>query len=237
MDIVPDSEPSRVSDGPMSSLHLPGLESRVPDIMNDEGEILESAMSDIINGRKRIVPKSSGNSDTKVPEHNNPDRSAEDAKDHEAETEKEDDPMDSQPLVRQRPKRPPKPVLEEEDEDEDEVRQEVRDNTVVPETEDEAPLATVVKPTKAAPKPLPPRGRSMRNKRPIIYTESPDTSENDVSAIKLQFTSVILTCLRKRKRNQKKLPLSAPLRRGKSKRRIKSGQTSLLLQLAVEEGS
>jgi len=218
MDIVPDSEPSRVADGPMSSLHLPGRESRIPDVINDEEWTLKSAASDIINGKMRTVPKLSGQAEIKAPERDNPDRSAKvtKAQDPEAETEQEDDPMDSQPLVKQMPKRPPKPVLEEDDDEE--VHQEVRDDTIVPETEDEVPLATVVKPAKAAPKPLPPRGRSMRNKRPIIYTESPDTSENEVSAVKFRFTFVVLTSLRKRKRNQKKLPSSVPLRRGKSKR-------------------
>ena len=195
MDIVPDSEPSRVADGPMSSLHLPGLESRVHDATNDEGWTLESAESGIINGKERARPKSPSKSDITAPEHSNTDRGAQDPKEQEpeAETEQEDDPMDSQPLVKQRPKRPPKPVLEEEDDDEEEVHQEVRDNTVVPETDDEVPLAAMVKPTKTAPKPLPPRGRSMRNKRPIVYTESPDTSENEVSAVKFRFTFVVLT--------------------------------------------
>ena len=208
-----------MTDGPMSSLHLPGLESRVRDAINDEGWTLESAASDIINGKERASPKPPSKSDITAPEHSNTDRGAQDPKEQgpETETKQEDDPMDSQPLVKHRPKRPPKPVLEEEDEEE-EVHQEARDNTVVPETDDEVPLAAVVKPTKSAPKPLPPRGRSMRNKRPIVYTESPDASENEVSAVKFRFTFVVLTCLRKRKRNRKKLPLTVPLRRGRSKR-------------------
>jgi len=198
MDVVPDSEPSRLVDGPMSSLHL--------------------QVSDITNGKNRVVPESSGEADIETSEHNNPDRSAQDTKaqDTEADTEQEDDPMDSdRPLVKQRPKRPPKPAPEEEEEEE-EVQQGAHDDTTVPETEDEVPLA--IKTTKAVPKPLPPRGRSMRNKRPIIYTESPDTSENEVSTIEIQPVFIILSCLRKRKRNRKRLLLSAPPRRGKSKR-------------------
>ena len=238
MDIVPDSEPSRVADGPMSSLHLPGPESRVPDVANDEEWTLESAVArvmgeearvastvrDIISGKKGAKPKSSDKSDIKAPEHNNTDRSSGDAKaqDPEVETEQEDDPMGSQPLIKQRPKRPPKPLLEDEEEDEEEgedVHQEVRDNTVVPETEDEAPLATVVKPTKAAPKPLPPRGRSMRNKRPIIYTESPDTSENEVSTIKFQFTSLILINSHLPQEEEEE-PEETPVERPSKKRKI-----------------
>jgi hypothetical protein len=130
------------------------------------------------------VPESSGETDNETSERD-PDHIAQDTKvqETEIETEREDDPMDSdQPLVKQRSKRPPKPFLE--DEEEEEAQQEVRDDATIPETEDEVPLATVVKTTKAAPNPLPPRGRSTRNKRPIIYTESPDTSENDVSTVK-----------------------------------------------------
>ena len=191
-------------------------------------------MPAVINNENRTVPDSSGETDIETSELNNPDHSARDikARKTEPETEQEDDPMDSQPLVKQRPKRPPKPVLEEEEE---EVQQEVRDNTTVPETEDEVPLATVVKTTKAAPKSLPPRGRSMRNKRPIIYTESPDTSDNEVSTAKFRFTFVILICPRRRKRRQKRLPSSVPPRRGESKSWIKSRRTSPPLQLAVEE--
>lgn len=178
MDIVPDSEPSRATDGPMSSLHLPRPVSRVPTLAEDNNE---------------IVPESSGETDDDTSEQIHPNRAAQDTEvqETEAETEREDDPMDSnQPLVKQRPKQPPKPVLEEEVEEQEmeeqeEVHHEIRDDATVPETEDEVPLAAVVKPTKAAPKPLPPRGRSMRNKRPIIYTESPDTSENEVSTMKL----------------------------------------------------
>lgn len=168
MDIVPDSEPSRMADGPMSSLYLPRPASRAHTLAEDD----------------KTIPESSGEIDSETPEQRNPDLVAQDTsiQEAEAETEQEDDPMGSdQPLVKKRPKRPPKPVLEEEEE---EIEQEVHDDTTVPETEDEVPLATVVKPAKPVPKPLPPRGRSTRNKRPIIYTESPDASENEVSAVK-----------------------------------------------------
>ena len=174
MDIVPDSEPSRATDGPMSSLHLPRPASQAPTLAEDD------------NG---TAHESLGGADNETSEPRNQDPVAPDTKmqETEAEAEQEDDPMDSdQPLVKQRPKRPPKPVLEDE-----EAQQEVRDDMTVPETEDEVPLATVVKPTKPAPKPLPPRGRSTRNKRPIIYTESPDASENEVSTVK--FCSISAT--------------------------------------------
>lgn len=170
MEVVPDSEPSRVADGPMSSLHLPQPASRVPTVTEDDNE---------------TVPESSGETDNETSKQRNLDHIAQDTnmQETEQETEQEDDPMDSDwPLVERRTKRPPKPVLEEDVEEEEQVDREVRDDATVPETEEEVPLATVVKPTKAAPKLLPPRGRSTRNKRPIIYTESPDTSENEVSA-------------------------------------------------------
>ena len=169
MEVIPDSEPSRVADGPMSSLHLPRPTSRAPTIAEGDNE---------------TVPESSGEADNDISEQRDPENIVGDTKmqETEVETEREDDPMDSdQPLLKQRSRRSPKPVLEAEEEEE--VQQEVRDDVTVPETEDEVPLATVIKPAKAAPKPPPPRGRSTRNKRPIIYTESPDTSENDVSAI------------------------------------------------------
>jgi len=180
MDVVPDSEPSRVADGPMSSLNLPQLASRVPTLTEDDNE---------------TVPESSGETDNETSKRRNLDHIAQDTnmQETEQETEREDDPMDSgRPLVKQRTKRPPKLVLEEEAEEE-QVDQEVRDDATVPETEDEVPLATVAQPTKAAPKSLPPRGRSTRNKRPIIYTESPDTSENEVSTTKLKFIVVCLS--------------------------------------------
>lgn len=172
MDIVPDSEPSRMTDGPMSSLHLPPPVSRVPTLAETDNE---------------TVPESSGETDNETSERKNSNHIVQDTniQETEPETEEEDDPMGSDlPLVKQRTRRPPKPFLEEEEVEEEQVEQEVRDDVTVPETEDEVPLATVVKPAKAAPKSLPPRGRSTRNKRPIIYTESPDTSENEVSTMK-----------------------------------------------------
>ena len=175
MDTVPDSEPSRAADGPMPSLHLPRPASRAPTLAEDDNETAHESL---------------GGADNEASERSNQDPAAPDTKiqETEAETEQEDDPMDSdQPLVKQRPKRPPKPVLE----GEEEAQQEVRDDMTVPETEDEVPLATAVKPTKPALKPLPPRGRSTRNKRPIIYTESPDASENEVSTVK--FCSISAT--------------------------------------------
>lgn len=167
MDIVPDSEPSRVSDGPMSSLQFPRPTSRVPTLTEDDN---------------KTVPESSGGTDNETSDRSDPNHVAQDTdiQETEPETERDDDLMDSQPPAKQRTKRPPKPLLEEEEEEE--VEQEVRDDVTVPETEDEVPLAALVKPAKAASKPLPPRGRSTRNKRPIVYTESPDTSENEVSA-------------------------------------------------------
>ena len=176
MEIVPDSEPSRATDGPMSSLHLPQPTNRVPTIAEIDNE---------------TVPESSSEMDNETSEKSNPNQIAQDTEmqETEAETERDDDPMDSsQPLVRQRTKRPPKLHLEEE---EDQTDQEVLDDAMVPETEDEVPLATVVKTTKVAPKPSPPRGRRTRNKRPIVYTESPDTSENEVSAA--EFSSILAT--------------------------------------------
>ena len=100
MDIVPDSEPSRMADGSMSSF-IPA--SRVP-ILADNYE---------------TVPESSGETDNET-SGRNLDHIAQDTNIQaaEPETEKEDDPMDSdQPLVKRRAKRPPKPILEEEEED------------------------------------------------------------------------------------------------------------------------
>jgi len=172
MDIVPDSEPSRMADGPMSSLQFPRPTSRVPTLTE---------------GDEKTAPESSGGTDNETPDQKDPNNVAQDTniQETEPETERDDDPTDSdQPLVRQRTKRPPKPLLEEEEEEEGQVEREIRDDATVPETEDEVPLVTLVKPAKAPPKPLPPRGRSTRNKRPIVYTESPDTSENEVSTKK-----------------------------------------------------
>ncbi|KAF9648083.1 hypothetical protein BDM02DRAFT_3116022 [Thelephora ganbajun] len=166
MDVVPDSEPSRVADGPMSSLHLPRAASRVLILAEDDNE---------------TVPESSGETDNEISVQRNLDLIAqgERMQETEPETEQGDDPMDSdQPLIKQRARRPPKPALEEEEEEE-QVEQEVDDDATVPETEDEVPLVVLVKSKKVTPKPLPPRSRSTRNKRPIIYTESPDTSENE----------------------------------------------------------
>jgi hypothetical protein len=177
MDIVPDSEPSRMTDGPMSSLHLPRPASRVTTLAENDNE---------------TVPESSGETDNEASEQRDTDHIARgtDIRETGSETEPEDDPMDSDlPLVKQRAKRPPKPLLEVEEE---QVEQAIRGDTAMPETEDEVPLATVIKAAKAAPKPpLPARGRSTRNKRPIIYTESPDTSENEVSTV--TFWSIFAT--------------------------------------------
>jgi len=161
MDVVPDSEPSRLADGPMSSLHLPQPASRVLTLAEDDNE---------------TVPET----DNEISERRNPDQTDQDAnmQETEAETEQEDHPMDSDHLLVEQ--QSPKHVVEQEEQ----VEQEVHDDATVPETEDDIPLATVIKSAKAATKPLPPRGRSTRNKRPIIYTESPDTSENEVSTMK-----------------------------------------------------
>ena len=180
MDIIPDSEPSRVADGPMSSLHLPRPASRVPTLAGDDNE----------------VPEPSGETDNETSGQRSPNRIAQDksVQETEPETEREDDPMDSsQPLVKKRTKRPPKLLLEEEEAEDEQVEQKVRDDLTVPETEDEVPLVTVTKTAKAAPRPLPPRSRSTRNKRPIIYTESPDTSGNEVSTMKFQSVFVVLS--------------------------------------------
>jgi hypothetical protein len=138
-----------------------------------------------------IVPESSGETDDKFPPQLDPDRipQAEKAQETEPEGEQDDDPMgDDQPLVRQQARRPVKPVVGEEPEEEgQQADQGLCDDTTVPETEDEVPLATIVKAAKPAPKPLPQRGRSTRNKRPIVYTESPDTSEKEVSKTKRWF--------------------------------------------------
>ena len=176
MDIVPDSEPSRIADEQMLSLNFPGPSSQVPALAEDENE---------------PVPGSSGETDDS--------RLAQEGTDHDggmqevaSGTEQADDPMDrDQPLVDRRRKGPPKPMLEEEQE-EQQAEREARDDGTVPETEDEVPLANLIKPSKPAPKTLPPRGRSTRNKRPIVYTESPDTSENEVSTVKLSSTLGIL---------------------------------------------
>lgn len=179
MDIVPDSEPSRIADGPMPSLNLPGTVGQVPTLTEDDNE---------------IIPGSSGETDNGSIAQGDTDHVAQGEKmrETEPETEQDDDPMDDdRPLVNRRRKRPQKPTLEEEEE-EQRAEQEVHDDAIVPETEDEVPLATLVKLPKPAPKPLPPRSRSTRNKRPIVYTESPDTSENDVSAIKLWSILAIL---------------------------------------------
>jgi len=177
MDIVPDSEPSRMTDGPMSSLHLPHPANRVTTPAENDNETVPET-----------VPESSGETDNETSERRNASRIAQDTnlREAEPETKQGDDPMDNDlPLVKQRAKRPPKPLPEEEEVEEEQVEQAIRDDVTVPETEDEVPLATVVKAAKAVSKPsLPSRGRSTRNKRPIIYTESPDTSENEVSTVK-----------------------------------------------------
>lgn len=173
MDIVPDSEPSRMTDGPMSSLHLPHPANRVTTPAENDNE---------------TVPESSGETDNETSERRNSSRIAQDTNLREIapEIEQGDDAMDNDlPLVKQRAKRPPRPLPEEEEVEEEQVEQAIRDDVTAPETEDEVPLATVVKAAKAISKPsLPLRGRSTRNKRPIIYTESPDTSENEVSTVK-----------------------------------------------------
>jgi hypothetical protein len=122
--------------------------------------------------------------------------------------------MDSdQPLVKQRAKRPPKPLLEVEEE---QVEQAIRGDTAVPETEDEVPLATVVKAAKAAPKPpLPARGRSTRNKRPIIYTESPDTSENEVSTVTFWSIFVTLSDVSGEEEQPEETPVERPAKKRK----------------------
>lgn len=170
MDVVPDSEPSRMADGSMSSLHLPV--NRAPALAEEDEIVPESTYETDDRASAQMDVGQGGKQRTGL------------------ETELDDDPMDDdQPLVKQRTKRPQKPVVEEE---EHQAEQEVRDDVTVPETEDEVPLAIAVKPSKPAPKPLPPRGRSTRNKRPIIYTESPDTSENEVRTVVLLPTYVIL---------------------------------------------
>ena len=185
MDIVPDSEPSGIVDGPAPSLPLPGLISQAPTLVED------------INN---TVPRPSSDTDGIGPAHGDTSHATQGEKMQETELEAEqyDDPMDGDlPLANQRRRRPPKLILEEEQQ----VEQEVRDSATVPETEDEVPLATLVKPPKPTPKPLPPRGRSTRNKRPIVYTESPDTSENEVSATKLSSIHGVLKYVSGRRRN------------------------------------
>jgi hypothetical protein len=158
MDVVPDSEPSRMADGSTSSLHLPA--NRVPALTEDDDEIVPESTYETDDGASAQMDPGQGGKQRTGPE-----------------TER-DDPMDGdQPLVKQRMKRSQQPAIEEEDH---QAEQEVHDDVTVPETEDEVPLAIAVKPSKAAPKSLPPRGRSTRNKRPIIYTESPDASGNEV---------------------------------------------------------
>lgn len=167
MDIVPDSEPSRIADGSMLSLRLPGQASLNPPLVDSDDE---------------IVPESSGEANGNPPAQRDASHLPQDEKKQttEPETEQDDDPMnDDQLLVGQREKPKSIPEEGEEEEQEEQVEQEGRGDATVPETEDEVPLATVVKPGKPTPKPLPPRGRSTRNKRPIIYTESPDTSEDE----------------------------------------------------------
>jgi len=167
-----------MADGPMSSLHLPRPPSRMTVLAENDSETVPET-----------VPESSAETDNETSEQRNTNHIARDTNIQETEpdTEQEDIPMDTDlPLVKRRTKRPPKPLPEEEEVEDEQVEQAIRDDATVPETEDEVPLATVIKTTKAVPKPpLPPtRGRSARNKRPIIYTESPDTSENEVSTVK-----------------------------------------------------
>lgn len=188
MYIVPDSEPSRIADGPVPSLLPSGPTIRELSLAEDDNE---------------TVPGSSNESDDRYLAQGITDHVAQSEKmqETEPETEQGDDPMDDdQPIVNQRRKRPPKPILEDEEEGQ-QVEQEVRDDATVPETEDEVPLATLVKPPKPAPK-LPPRGRSTRNKRPIVYTESPDTSENEVSTTKLWPILAILKYVSGRGKNR-----------------------------------
>ena len=190
MDIVPDSEPSRIADGPTPSVYPVGPADRVPTLVESDHE---------------IVPESSGETDDSGFAQGDTDRvvQGEKMQETEPETEQDDDPMDGdQLLVNQRRKRPPKPILEEEQEDQ-RVEQVVHDDATVPRTEDEVPLAAPTKLPKPSPEPLPPRGRSTRNKRPIIYTESPGTSENEASTMKLCPILVILKYVSGRGRNRR----------------------------------
>lgn len=172
MDIVPDSEPSRIADGSTSSLRLPGHTSLNPPLVDSDDE---------------IVPESSSEANGDPPVQRDAGHLPQDEKKQntEPETEQGDDPMnDDRLLAGQREKLSPKSIPEEGKGEEQVEQEEGRDDATVPETEDEVPLATVVKPGKPTPKPVPLRGRSTRNKRPIIYTESPDTSEDEVSVMK-----------------------------------------------------
>lgn len=167
MDVVPDSEPSRLVDGPMSSSHPPDPVYRVPPPVEKEDE---------------IVPESSRETDDKASMQKDADHIAQDETRQEAKPEADrdgDSTVGDRLLVNGRRNRSPNLVPEEQ------AEQEVRSDATAPETEDEVPLATVVKSVKPPQKPLPSRGRSTRNKRPIVYTESPDISENEVSAMKL----------------------------------------------------
>lgn len=186
MDIVPDSEPSRIADAPTPSLHLPGPASRA--LTPDDNETVPESSSEMDNGAL-----AQGDTDRVA--------QGEGVQETEPEAEQDDDPMDGdQPLVNKQRKRQSKPILSE-DEGEQQAGREIRDNATVPETEDEIPLAILAKPPKPQPKPLPPRGRSTRNKRPIVYTESPDTSENEVSTMNLWSMLVILKHVSGRSRN------------------------------------
>jgi hypothetical protein len=185
MDIVPDSEPPRMTDGPTPSLHPPELASRAPTLNEDANE---------------TVPESSGEMGDGGLAQGGIDCIAQGEKMQETDpdTEQDDDPMDSdQPLANKR-KRSPKPILEAQ---EQQVGQEERGDAIVPESESEVPLVTLVKPPKPAPKSLPPRGRSTRNKRPIVYTESPDGSENEVSTMELWSMFTLLKRVSGRGRN------------------------------------
>jgi hypothetical protein len=208
MDTVPDSEPSRMADGPMPSLYPPEPASREPTPAEDDGE---------------TAPGSSGETNDGGLVEGDPDHIAQGEKmqETEPEPEQDDDPMDGdKPLVDQRRNWPPKLILEEEKQ----VEQEVRDGATVLESEDEVPLATLVKPPKPAPKPLPPRGRSTRSKRPIVYTESPDASENEVSTIKLWSIIAVLKYVSGRGSNGRN-PRGTPSQKEESRkgRKIRGG--------------
>ena len=161
-----------MGDGPTPSVRPPEPGSRAPILYE---------------GADEIVPESSGEMDDGGPVQGGVGYNPQGGKMQETDpdTEQDDDPMESdRPLANQRRKPSPEPIPAGRTQ-EQQAEQEIRDDAVIPESESEVPLAVLVKPPKPAPKPLPPRGRSTRNKRPIVYTESPDASENEVSTMEL----------------------------------------------------
>lgn len=179
MDIVPDSEPPRIADGLTPSSNPPELASRAPTLDEDVDEIVPESSVETDNGG--LVRGDAGCVEQ-----------GEKVQETDPDTEQDDDPMDSERLLANRRRKwSPKPVLDGEAQGQ-QVEQGVYDDAIVPESESEVPLATLVKPPKPAPKSLPPRGRSTRNKRPIVYTESPDASGNEVSTMELRSTFTFL---------------------------------------------